>query len=63
MFGRGAESLKNYTEKNDIDLIVIATHGRSEVTRRVRGRVADKVLRSSNVPVLMVRAPETREGI
>jgi len=63
LFGRVSESLKDYTEKNDIDLIVIATHGRSGVTRWVRGSVADKVLRSSNVPVLMVRAPGTKAGI
>ena len=63
LFGRVSESLKDYTEKNDIDLIVIATHGRSGVTRWVRGSVADKVLRSSNVPVLMVRAPGTRAGV
>ncbi len=63
LFGRVSESIKDYTEKNDIDLIVIATHGRSGVTRWVRGSVADKVLRSSNVPVLMVRAPGTRAGI
>ncbi len=63
LFGRVTESLKDYTEKNDIDLIVIATHGRSGVTRWVRGSVADKVLRTSDVPVLMVRAPGTREGI
>jgi nucleotide-binding universal stress UspA family protein len=63
LFGRAADSLADYTEKNDVDLIVIATHGRSGVTRWVRGSVADKVLRFSNVPVLMVRAPGTKEGI
>ena len=54
LVGRVADSLADYTEKNDIDLILIATHGRSGVTRWVRGSVADKILRSSNVPVLMV---------
>lgn len=63
LFGRVSESLKDYAEKNDIDLVLIATHGRSGVTRWVRGSVADKVLRSSDVPVLMVRAPGTRAGI
>jgi nucleotide-binding universal stress UspA family protein len=63
LIGRVSESLRDYTEKNDIDLIVIATHGRSGVTRWVRGSVADKVLRTSDVPVLMVRAPGTRAGI
>ena len=61
--GRVTESLVDYTEKNDIDLILIATHGRSGVTRWVRGSVADKILRFSNVPILMVRAPGTEGGI
>ena len=63
LVGRVADSLADYTENNDIDLILIATHGRSGVTRWVRGSIADKILRSSNVPVLMVRAPGTKGGI
>ncbi|MDB4443782.1 universal stress protein [bacterium] len=63
LVGRVAGSLADYAKKNDIDLILIATHGRSGVTRWVRGSVADKVLRSSNAPVLMVRAPGTEGGI
>ena len=61
--GRVTESLVDYTGKNDIDIILIATHGRSGVTRWVRGSVADKILRSANVPVLMIRAPGTKGGI
>ena len=61
--GRVTESLVDYTGKNGIDIILIATHGRSGVTRWVRGSVADKILRSANVPVLMVRAPGTKGGI
>ena len=63
LFGRVVESLIDYTKKNHFDLVLIATHGRSGVTRWVRGSVADKILRSSNVPVLMVRAPGTEGGI
>jgi nucleotide-binding universal stress UspA family protein len=61
--GRVTESIANYAVKNDIDLILIATHGHSGVTRWVRGSVADKILRSADVPVLMVRAPGTKGGI
>jgi nucleotide-binding universal stress UspA family protein len=61
--GRVTECLVDYTGKNDIDIILIATHGRGGVTRWVRGSVADKILRSANVPVLMVRAPGTKGGI
>ena len=51
--GRVTESLTDYAMKNDIDLILIATHGLSGVTRWVRGSVADKILRSAKVPVLI----------
>jgi nucleotide-binding universal stress UspA family protein len=46
-----------------VDLIIIATHGRSGVSRWVWGSVADRILRSSCVPVLMVRAPGCVPGI
>lgn len=63
LVGRVSESLSDYAEENGIDLILIATHGRSGVTRWVRGSIADKILRSSKAPVLMVRAPGTERGI
>ena len=61
--GHIADSLVDYAENNEFDLILIATHGRSGVRRWVRGSIADKVLRSSNIPVLMVRAPGSEGGI
>ena len=61
--GKIEDRLADYAEDNDVDLILIATHGRSGVTRWVMGSVADKILRSSNVPVLMVRAPGAKGGI
>ena len=63
LVGRVADSLVDFTEMNDFDLILIATHGRSGVKRWVRGSIADKVLRASNIPVLMVRAPGSEGGI
>jgi nucleotide-binding universal stress UspA family protein len=63
LIGRAAESLVDHGVKNNIDLIIIATHGRSGISRWVVGSIADKVLRSSNIPVLMVRAPGTEQGI
>jgi len=61
--GRAAERLIDYSEKSRVELIIIATHGRSGVTRWVRGSVADKILRSSRIPVLMIRAPGTEQGV
>ena len=63
LIGNVADSLADYSEINEFDLILIATHGRSGVSRWVRGSIADKVLRSSSIPVLMVRAPGSEGGI
>lgn len=56
LFWPPAEAIVAYAEKNDVDIIVMSSHGRSGVSRRVHGSVADKVLKTSHVPVLMVRA-------
>jgi nucleotide-binding universal stress UspA family protein len=63
IMGKAAESIIDYATKNSIDLITIATHGRSGVSRWVWGSVADRILRSACVPVLMVRAPGCVPGI
>jgi len=54
--GNAAEEILSYADKNDVDLILMATHGRSGVKRWAIGSVADKVLRASKVPVWLVRA-------
>ncbi len=61
--GKAVESITDYATNNEVDLIVIATHGRSGVSRWAQGSVADRLLRSSCVPVLMVRAPGCVPGI
>ena len=61
--GKAAESLAEYASKNRVDLIVIATHGRSGISHWYWGSVADRVLRSACVPVLMVRGPGCVPGI
>jgi len=61
--GQVVDEIVEYTEKNEVDLVVIATHGRSGVSRWVWGSVADRILRSVCMPVLMVRAPGCVPGI
>ena len=58
LVGRVAERLAEYIESQAMDLIIIATHGRSGISRWVRGSIAERVLSSSRIPVLMVR-PDT----
>ena len=54
--GHYAEEILSYAESNDIDLILMASHGRSGIRRWSMGSVADKVLRASKVPVLFIPA-------
>lgn len=61
--GAPAESIADYASRDSIDLIVIATHGRSGISRWTWGSVADRVLHSACVPVLMVRAPGCVPGV
>ena len=61
--GKAADSLADYATNNGFDLVVIATHGRGGVSRWVWGSVADRVLRSACVPLLMIRAPGCVPGI
>jgi len=61
--GAVTETLTDYIAKNDIDLVVMATHGSSGVSRWVWGSVTDRLLRSSCAPVMMIRAPGCYPGI
>ncbi|MFC2044869.1 universal stress protein, partial [Chloroflexota bacterium] len=54
--GQAADVIADYVTKEKADLVIIATHGRSGISRWVFGSTADRILRSACVPVLMVRA-------
>jgi nucleotide-binding universal stress UspA family protein len=61
--GYPAEEILGYADENDIDLILMATHGRSGLRRWAIGSVADKVLRASKVPIWLVRAKIPEEVV
>jgi nucleotide-binding universal stress UspA family protein len=52
-----AEILR-YAAENDVDLIVMGTHGRSGVSHMLLGSIAEKVVRHAPCPVLTVRHPQ-----
>jgi nucleotide-binding universal stress UspA family protein len=56
--GRAAPEILDVARFHLADLIVLATHGRRGAGRSVMGRVAEAVLRSSAVPLVMVRSAE-----
>lgn len=54
-FGDAAVEISDVVTQNTMDIVVMATHGRSGLSRLVMGSVAEKVLRTLNIPVMMVR--------
>ncbi|HSQ02971.1 MAG TPA: universal stress protein [Burkholderiales bacterium] len=56
--GRVAPLILDEAKKWRADLIVMGTHGRRGITHAVLGSDAETVVRSSPVPVLLVRAPD-----
>ena len=61
LMGKPAQQILEYTEQNDIRLIVISTHGRSGIAPWSLGGTAQKVLHKADVPLLIIRAKETPE--
>ena len=53
-----ADAIIDYAESEHADLIVIATHGRSGLSRWVFGSVTQKVVQVAPVPVLVIRPRE-----
>lgn len=53
--GVPAEEIIGFSEKNDVDLIVMGTHGRTEIKGFLLGSVAEKVVRHATKSVLVVR--------
>ncbi len=52
--GAADEQIISYSREHGIDLIVISTHGYGGVKRLLLGSVTDRVIRSCEVPVLVV---------
>jgi nucleotide-binding universal stress UspA family protein len=49
------EEILEYADEQDVDVVVMGTHGRSGLDRFLIGSVTEKVVRSADVPVLTVR--------
>jgi nucleotide-binding universal stress UspA family protein len=61
--GEPFREIVRYAQENEIDLIVIATHGRTGLAHMLLGSVAEKIVRLSPIPVLAVKPAELRERI
>jgi nucleotide-binding universal stress UspA family protein len=51
------DALEAYARRNNVDLIVISSHGRGGIARLSLGSVTDMLIRRTAVPVLVVKPP------
>jgi len=59
--GVPSEQILRIASERAVSMIAMATHGRGGIQRWALGSVADKVMRLSVIPTLLVRPPETAE--
>lgn len=56
--GTAYRSIRDYVDEHEVDMIVMGTHGRKGLDRYLLGSVTERVVRTSDVPVLTVRQPD-----
>jgi nucleotide-binding universal stress UspA family protein len=63
-FGDPAAEIEHFVDEENVDLVAMATHGRTGLARVLRGSVAQHVVNHVDVPVLLFRAEseEAAEG-
>lgn len=53
--GYAAQKIIDYAMSNAIDIIIMGTHGRTGIGRVLFGSVAEKVVKTSPIPVVTIR--------
>jgi nucleotide-binding universal stress UspA family protein len=56
--GHAADEITKIAEERNVDLVVSATHGRSGLKRLILGSVTERLMRTLQCPILVVRSPE-----
>jgi nucleotide-binding universal stress UspA family protein len=54
--GNSGEAIVNYAHENKVDLVAIATHGRSGIKRMLFGSVTEYVIKNSKLPILLIKS-------
>src|SRR5882724_10524664 len=60
--GEAATEIARVAKERDVDLIVIASHGRTGLGRILFGSTAEAVVRHASCPVLVVKPPQEKEA-
>ena len=61
--GSPSRKIVDYARRAGCDLVVMGTHGRGGIDRLLLGSVAERVVRSADVPVLTVRVGGSEETV
>ena len=59
--GNPVKKIVSTAEKGAYDLVIMGTHGHGKFEEAIIGSVASEVIRTSSVPVLVVRLPENKK--
>jgi len=60
--GKAADVIVDYAQKNPFNLIVMATHGRSGLSRWVYGSVAENILQGVSSPIFLVKPQQSNSS-
>jgi universal stress protein A len=58
--GSPVDEIVQFAERENVDLIVMGSHGRTGLSRLLMGSIAEGVMRRAPCPVLVVRQPAPR---
>jgi|SRR5579872_5979018 len=58
VYGSAAQAILEYAQKQEIDLVVMCSHGRTGFKRWVLGSVAHRLVHQSSIPVLVLNERE-----
>ncbi len=61
-FGVPSKEIRNYIDTHEIDFAILGTHGTTDFSRYMMGGVSAKIVRTSPVPVMWVREPDSSGG-
>jgi nucleotide-binding universal stress UspA family protein len=61
--GKASVEIPRFAHDEGIDLIIMATHGRTGLAHVLMGSVAEKVVRTSPVPVVTVKPKQLRSSL
>lgn len=61
LHGAPFEEITQYAREHDIDLIVMATHGRTGLSHLLLGSTTERVVRHATCPVLTVRIKDSKQ--